>query len=116
MQKGAKRDVFEKQEFNLNMFFKRVLKTLVSNLFGLHIIRTAKKPFIESHASWPVYMSTIIICFVAIMLPYTTLGSLIGLVPVTLNYLNIIIGIPVLYCVVALFTKKIYIKKYKEWI
>ena len=90
--------------------------SIVSNLFGLHIIRTAKKPFIESHASWPVYMSTLIICCIAIILPYSALGSLIGLVPVTLNYLNIILGIPVLYCVVALFAKKIYIKKYKEWI
>ena len=28
----------------------------------------------------------------------------------------IIIGVPILYCFVALFAKKIYIRKYNEWI
>ena len=90
--------------------------SIVSNLIGMHIIRTAKKPFIESHASYPVYISTIVICIVAILVPYTWLGDVIGLVPVTLNYLSIIIGVPILYCFVAIIAKKIYIKKYGEWI
>lgn len=90
--------------------------TIVSNLMGMHIIRTAKKPFIESHASKVVYFSTITISIIGILVPYTWIGRLIGLVPVTLNYLSIIIGVPVLYCIVAIFAKKIYIRKYGEWI
>lgn len=89
---------------------------VVSNLIGMHIIRTAKKPFIQSNASKIVYFSTIFLSIIAVLVPYTFLGKIIGLLPITLDYLIIIIGVPVLYCFVALFAKKIYIKKYGEWI
>ena len=90
--------------------------SIVSNLMGMHIIRTSKKPFIESNASKVVYFSSILLSIIGILVPYTILGNLIGLAPVTLNYLGIILGIPVVYCIVAIFAKKIYIKKYGEWI
>jgi len=89
---------------------------VVSNLVGMHIIRTAKKPFIESNASKLVYFSSIALSFIAIIIPFTFLGKIIGLVPISLKYLAIIIGVPILYCFVALIAKNIYIKKYEEWI
>ena len=90
--------------------------SIVSNLMGMHIIRTAKMPFKESNANIKVYFSSILLMIVGILVPYTFLGKAIGLVPITLNYLNVIIGISVLYCIVAIFAKKIYIKKYGSWI
>ena len=90
--------------------------SIVSNLTGMHIIRTEKTPFTQSNASKMVYFSSILLSIVGILVPYTKLGKLIGLVPVTLQYLNVIIGITALYCIVALFAKKIYIKKYGNWI
>ena len=90
--------------------------SIVSNLLGMHIIRTSKLPFIQSHASNMVYASSILISLLAILVPYTWIGSLIGLVSLPLKYLSIIIIVPILYCFVALFAKKIYIKKYSEWI
>ncbi|MCI8641577.1 MAG: hypothetical protein HFJ59_06915 [Clostridia bacterium] len=89
---------------------------VVSNLVGMHIIRTAKKPFIESNASKVVWFSSVILSLVAIIVPYTGLGSIIGLVSNPLSYLSIVIIVPILYCFVALFAKKIYIRKYGEWI
>ena len=89
---------------------------VVSNLVGIHIIRTSKKPFIESHASKIVYFSSILLSIIAIIFPYTFLGNSIGLVAIPFKYLTIIILIPLLYCFVALFAKKVYIKKYGEWI
>ena len=89
---------------------------VVSNLIGMHIIRTAKTPFIESNAHKTVYASSIILSIIAIIIPYTTLGHLLGLVSNPALYLVIIIGVPILYCFVALFAKKIYIRKYNEWI
>ena len=89
---------------------------VVSNLVGMHIIRTAKKPFIESHASGSVYLSSILLSIIAIIVPFTLLGQVIGLVPISLQYIMLIIAVPILYCFVALFAKKIYIKKYGEWI
>lgn len=89
---------------------------VVSNLFGMHIIRTAKKPFIESNANKVVWASSIILSIVAIIVPYTSLGHLIGLVSNPISYISIILIVPILYNFVALFAKKIYIKKYGEWI
>ena len=90
--------------------------SIVSNLVGMHIIRTAKIPFVQSNAHKMVYFSSILLSIVGIAVPYTILGNVIGLVPLELKYLSIIIIVPILYCFVALIAKKIYIKKYGEWI
>lgn len=82
----------------------------------MHIIRTAKIPFVQSNAHKMVYFSSILLSIVGIVVPYTILGNVIGLVPLELKYLSIIIIVPILYCFVALIAKKIYIKKYGEWI
>lgn len=89
---------------------------VVSNLVGMHIIRTAKTPFIQSNAHKMVYFSSILLSIIAIIVPFTWLGRILGLVSLPLKYLSIIIGVPVIYCFVAIFAKKIYIKKYGEWI
>lgn len=90
--------------------------SIVSNLLGMHIIRTAKIPFIQSNAHKIVYASSISLCIIGIIVPFTWLGKIIGLVPIPLPYMSIIIGIPILYCFVAMFAKKIYIRKHGEWI
>ena len=90
--------------------------SIVSNLLGMHIIRTAKKPFKESNASKPVYLSSILLILLGVLVPFTWIGRIIGLVPIPLPYMSIIFGVPVLYCFFAIFAKKIYIKKYGEWI
>lgn len=90
--------------------------SIVSNLIGMHIIRTAKIPFIQSNANKAVYTSSIMLSIIGILVPYTFLGNLIGLVPLEFKYISIILVVPILYCFVALFAKKIYMKKFGEWI
>ena len=90
--------------------------SIVSNLLGMHIIRTAKIPFVQSNANKVVYFSSILLSVIGILVPYTWLGNAIGLVPIPLPYMSVIIGVPILYCFVAMFAKKIYIKKHGEWI
>ncbi len=90
--------------------------SIVSNLIGMHIIRTAKMPFTQSNASKKVYFSSILLSVIGVLVPYTFLGRAIGLVPITLNYLSVILGVSILYCIIAIFAKKIYIKKYGSWI
>ena len=89
---------------------------VVSNLVGLHVIRTSKIPFFQSHASKSVYLSSITLSIVALIIPFTFIGNFIGLVALPLKYIALIITIPILYCFLALFVKKLYIKKYGEWI
>lgn len=90
--------------------------SIVSNLLGMHIIRTAKLPFIESNAHKFVYVSSFLLAIIGVVIPFTWFGSLIGLVPIPTMYLPIIILVPILYCFVALIAKKIYMKKFGEWI
>ncbi len=90
--------------------------SIVSNLLGMHVIRTAKIPFKESNASKYVYLSSILLSIIALIIPFTFLGKVIGLTALAPKYFSIIIGIPILYCFVAIFAKKVYIKKYGEWI
>ena len=90
--------------------------SIVSNLVGLHIIRTAKIPFVESNAHKAVYTSSITLIIVGILVPFTVLGSMIGLIPIALEHILLIFAVTILYCVIAQYAKKVYIKKYGEWI
>lgn len=90
--------------------------SVVSNLLGMHVIRTAKIPFKQSHASKAVYLSSILLSILTLIIPSTFIGHTIGLTALSLKYYTVIIGVPILYCFVAIFAKKIYIKKYGEWI
>ena len=90
--------------------------SIVSNLVGMHIIRTAKIPFIQSNAHKAVYISSITLIIIGLIVPFTGLGTMIGLVPIAVKYIFLIFAVTILYCFVALFAKKIYIKKYGEWI
>ena len=90
--------------------------SIVSNLIGMHIIRTSKIPFVQSNAHRAVYTSSILLSLIGILVPFTFLGNMIGLVPLEFKYIALILVVPILYCFVALFAKKIYIKKFGEWI
>ena len=90
--------------------------SIVSNLVGMHIIRTAKIPFIQSNAHKMVYISSISLIIIGIVVPFTPVGALIGLVPIDIKYIALIFAVTFLYCILAMFAKKIYIKKYGEWI
>ncbi|MGN1298549.1 MAG: magnesium-translocating P-type ATPase, partial [Candidatus Scatovivens sp.] len=90
--------------------------TIISNLVGMHIIRTPKIPFIQSNASYMVYFSSISLCLIALIFPSTALGKALGLVAISAKYIGLILLITFLYCILAMVAKHIFIKKNKEWI
>ena len=91
--------------------------SIISNLIGMHIIRTSKLPFIQSRAHKAVYASSILLCITALIVPSTILGEAIGLVVLPTEYIGLIFGVTALYCVVALVAKKIYMSRNNgEWI
>ena len=90
--------------------------SIVSNLLGMHIIRTSKIPFLQSNAHKFVYLSSITLAIIGIIIPFTWLGNLIGLVPISLTHISLIILVSILYCFVAMLAKRVYIKNYGEWI
>jgi Mg2+-importing ATPase len=54
------------------------VESLLTQTLIIHIIRTAKIPFLQSHASAPLIASTIIISFIGIALPYSWLAGPLG--------------------------------------
>ncbi|MDO5557262.1 MAG: magnesium-translocating P-type ATPase [Clostridia bacterium] len=89
---------------------------VVSNLVGLHVIRTTKTKFLQNNASKAVYVTSILFSILAILLPFTVVGNFIGLVPLSFKYISVIIIIPIIYDIVAVYAKKKYIKRYGEWL
>lgn len=90
--------------------------SIVSNLAGMHMIRTAKVPFFQSNAHKAVYASSILLSIIGLILPFTFVGRMIGLVPIAYEYIALILTVTVLYCMIAIIAKRIYIRKYNEWI
>ena len=90
--------------------------SIVSNLAGMHMIRTAKVPFFQSNAHKAVYASSILLSIIGLILPFTFVGRMIGLVPIAYEYIVLILTVTLLYCMIAIIAKRIYIRKYDEWI
>jgi Mg2+-importing ATPase len=44
----------------------------------VHVIRTRKIPFVQSHASWPLLVTTGVIMSVGVWLPFSPLGPYLG--------------------------------------
>ena len=62
------------------------VESLLTQTLIIHIIRTAKVPFLESRASAPVIATSLIIAAVGIILPFTWLGGTLGFVPLPPTY------------------------------
>ncbi len=89
---------------------------LVSQTLIVHMIRTEKIPFIQSRASNPLLLMTALIIGIGIIVPFTAVGTYIGLMPLPGSYFPWLIGILVAYSALTQIVKNIYIKKFNSWI
>jgi len=89
---------------------------LITQTLIVHLIRTAKIPFIESRASKPVIISTILVSLIGLILPYSFIGTMLGLTAMPLLFLPFLFGIIIVYALMVQGFKKYYIKRYGEWI
>jgi len=62
------------------------VESLLTQALIVHIIRTRKIPFLESHASLPMLLTTLAVMAIAVWLPYSPFASLFGMVPLPLAY------------------------------
>lgn len=92
------------------------LLSLISQTLIIHFIRTNKIPFIESRASFPVIFMTLGTVLIAIALPFSFLGKFFKLIPMPMAYFWWLILLLCAYFVVISFIKRIYIKKYGNWL
>jgi Mg2+-importing ATPase len=62
------------------------VESLLTQTLVIHIIRTAKVPFVQSRASAALLTMTLIVSLFGVMLPYTSLGRLLGFLPLPWTY------------------------------
>jgi P-type Mg2+ transporter len=62
------------------------VESLLTQTLIIHIIRTAKIPFVQSRASPALIGTTIIISLVGIALPFTVAGAALGITPLPALY------------------------------
>lgn len=91
------------------------IEGLLSQTLVVHMLRTQKIPFIQSTAAFPVIVMTMLIMAVGIYIPFSPMGSLIGLEPLPWSYFPWLIATLLSYCVVAQLMKRIYIKRFGQW-
>jgi Mg2+-importing ATPase len=88
------------------------VESLLTQTLIIHIIRTAKIPFIESHASPALIATTIIICTVGIALPFTWAGSALGFVPLPGAYWPLVAAMLLTYAILTHFVKVWFVRRW----
>lgn len=90
------------------------VESMWSQTLVIHMIRTPKIPFIQSHASAPLTLLTCTGIAVLTVIPFTPLGVTLGFVALPLQYFAYLIPCILLYMVLATSLKKAYIRHYGE--
>ncbi|MCL2597736.1 MAG: magnesium-translocating P-type ATPase [Paludibacter sp.] len=92
------------------------IEGLLSQTLIVHMIRTRRIPFLQSSASWPVMIATLIIMAVGIIIPFSGLGAQIGLVSLPWAYFPWLLLTLICYSVLTQAIKQWYMKKFGRWL
>ena len=92
------------------------IESMWSQTMVIHMLRTAKVPFVQSRPAWLVIFTTLVAAFFVTSLPYGPLVNILRLAPLGLPYFLFLVGIIFLYMFSVTVIKKLYIKKYQEWL
>ncbi len=88
------------------------LESLCTQTFIIFVIRTREIPFYKSLPSKYLFISSIVIIFVAILLPFTTFGKLFGFVSPPIAFLVILFILLIMYITLVEIVKSIFYKRY----
>ena len=88
------------------------VESLMTQTLIVHVIRTAKIPFIQSRASLPMVLITATIMAIGMYLPFSPIASSLGFVPLPAVYFVWLAAILTCYCILTQFVKTWFIKKY----
>jgi Mg2+-importing ATPase len=106
-------NVFAKQAVFQSGWF---MEGLLSQTLIVCMLRTRRIPFFQSWPSAPVLISMVLVMIIAVTLPFSSIGSAIGLVQVPLSYFFWLGGILLAYCLATQFVKQWFLYQFKSWI
>jgi Mg2+-importing ATPase len=88
------------------------VESLLTQTLIIHIIRTAKVPFIESRASTALIATTLVVCAVGISLPFTWIGGALGFVPLPWLYWPLVAGMLLSYAILTHLVKAWFVRRW----
>ncbi len=89
---------------------------ILSQTLIIHMIRTSKVPLIESKSSKQLLISTFTIVIITLIISFTNISSIFDLYKLPYNYLAWVVLLLIIYIFFIQIYKKVYIKRYKEWL
>ncbi|MEI7475605.1 MAG: magnesium-translocating P-type ATPase [bacterium] len=88
------------------------VESLLSQSIIIHVIRTTKIPFIQSRASLPMMLTTIIVVSIALWLPFSPLASALGFVALPKLYFVLLTLMMITYAILTQFVKMWFFKRF----
>jgi len=88
------------------------VESLLTQTLIIHIIRTARIPFLQSRASNALIVTTILVAGAGAILPYSPLGPILGFVPLPGSYWVAVFVIILSYCVLAHLVKSWFVRRW----
>ncbi|MDD3028675.1 MAG: magnesium-translocating P-type ATPase [Alphaproteobacteria bacterium] len=88
------------------------VESLLTQTMIIHIFRTNKIPFFQSRASWPLLITTGIICLIGAFLPFSSFADSLGFRPLPGTFWPVVAAILGLYLLTALIVKNWFIRRY----
>ena len=98
--------------FNAGWF----VESLMSQALVVHLIRTKKIPFIQSHAAVPVMLMTSTIIALGVALPFTPFGGYLRMATLPFSYFPWLVLTMVCYMMLCQALKMFYIRRYKTFL
>lgn len=92
------------------------IEGLLSQTLIVHMIRTRKIPFIQSRASWPVLVMTVLAVLTGLLLPFSPLAPSLGFVALPMSYFPWLAGVLLAYCALTQLVKTWYIRRFNTWL
>jgi P-type Mg2+ transporter len=92
------------------------IESLLTQTLIVHMIRTAKVPLVQSRAAWPVLILTSVIMICGMILPFSPLGSKLGLEPLPASYFAWLAVILLCYAALTQVVKGWYIRRFETWL
>lgn len=88
----------------------------LSQIMIVHVIRTRKIPFIQSNASKPLIISSIVFGVPAILIAFTPIANILNMTQLPLGYVPWLALIILLYVLSTQILKQVFIRRYDEWL
>ena len=88
------------------------VESLMTQTLIIHVIRTNKVPFVQSRASTPLILTSLIIVAIGIWLPVSPLADALGFVPLPPLYWLLVTVMLVCYVVLTQFVKTWFVKRF----